>query len=217
MKMLALMCRYGTEKYPSAYEELSRFLDSRFGGLSKSVLVVDNARPRAFRAQLSPDRVVVGGDNSLYEFSGWQTAIASEHKFIAEHDLVLLATEAFTKDYVDYLDFFDEGAAEATLAGQLCIGHLDAYPEQVTLLGQRSRSWLRSCLLLMSANALWRIHPLTVPEILENFFTDDAQHPFSKDARISERYQEYLLGWLTGKGLLPMESIDSCGISILSI
>ena len=201
MRMLALMCRYGTEKYPSAYEELSTFLDSRFGGLSKSVLVVDNAKPRAFRERLSPDRVLVGGDNSLYEFSGWQTAIASEHEFIAEHDLVLLATEAFTKDYVDYLSLFDEHAAEAAVEGSLCFGHLDAYPEPVTLLGQTSRSWLRSCMLLMSVDALKRITPLVVPEILERFFTDDIQHPFSEQARICDRYQGYLLGWLTGKGL----------------
>ena len=35
----------------------------------------------------------------------------------------------------------------------------------------------------------------------ESIFTDDPDRPFRTDAPISKRFQEYVLGWLTGEGV----------------
>jgi hypothetical protein len=197
-RILTILARYGTEQYPHAEREIAEIFGRQMPAIDRTVLVVDNARPRHSVEERADATVVIGGDNSAREFSAFDRALEFAGSDIWSYDLVHFATSAFNQLYVAYLERFRTALLEALVDRAVCVGHIDCYNEPVDVLTFRSQHWIRSCFFVMppaEARALGSFASVTDPA---RFFSGDPHEPFRADAPISDRYREYITHWLTG-------------------
>jgi hypothetical protein len=197
-RVLTILARHGTEQYPHAEREIAEIFGRQMPAVDRSVLVVDNARPRHAIEERADATTVIGGDNSAREFSAFDRAIDFVGSDIWSYDLVHFATSAFNRLYVAYLDRFGTRLLETLVERAACVGHIDCYNEPVDVLTWRSQHWIRSCFFVMppaEARALGSFVSVTDPA---RFFSGDPHEPFRADAPLCPRYREYITSWLTG-------------------
>src|SRR5262245_1651579 len=104
-RVLTVFVRAGTMTYPQAEQNLDALFARRLAGHSRDVVVVDNLLPPGVHEQ-SPERVVIGGDNSSWEFSAVDVAVNHLGADLWSYDLVNVVTSAFEQLYTAYLERF---------------------------------------------------------------------------------------------------------------
>src|SRR5262245_27290379 len=130
MRVLSIFVRHGTAEYTRAEQRLSTIFERQLPAVARDTVVVDTALPlRVFEEQ--PGRVLIGGDNMDWEFSGFESGIAHVGDEIFNYDLVNFATSALAQLYAGYLDRFDGNALAAIVDRPLCLGHIDCYNESI--------------------------------------------------------------------------------------
>src|SRR5579864_3942538 len=120
MRVLTILVRFGTDLYPHAEEQIADIFRRQMGEVERAVLVVDNALPSGF-VESHGSRVVIGGDNTGREFSGFDRAIQHLGSEIWRYDLVHFATEAFNTLYVEYLARFKTSLLIARTETPVCL------------------------------------------------------------------------------------------------
>ena len=75
MRLLTILARFGTEQYASAEGDLDNVFDRQMRSVQRSVIVVDNALPREV-VQEQRGRLLLGGDNRVFEFSAFDRALS---------------------------------------------------------------------------------------------------------------------------------------------
>lgn len=200
MRVLTILVRYGTGKYSNCEEELAQVFRRRMPGIDRDVVVVDNALPAGF-IEPTAQRILIGGDNSAWEFTGFDCGLRFAGSRIWQYDLVHFATSAFNMLYTAYLDRFAEPVLALAARHPVTIGHIDCYNEPVEVLDFRVQHWMRSCFFFVrpcEAKALDSFAALTDGRA---FFSGDPDQPFLNDAPISENYRRYIVDWLTGEDI----------------
>ena len=199
MKILSILNCYGTGKPSPALPVLQSLQAALRDENCRDYVVSDNALIPDFVEQLDAHTTLIGGDNSLREFSSFDWALRFVGPRLAEYDLVHLVTETFNTDYRHYLGLWTPKILALTVEKNICLGHIDGYPREVTLFGMRSRTWIRSCYLFLPRRAVQALGTLVTTDGA-NFFGADPQSPFSPQAPIDRQYQQYLQQWLSGGG-----------------
>lgn len=197
MRVLTILVRFGTKNYPRAEEDIDEIFRRQLPGVERTVVVVDNAiRPDA--ADTSGRRSLIGGDNTVFEFSGFDRAIEHVGTSVWSYDLVHFATSAFNTLYVAYLERFTAPLLSAIVGRPACCGHIDCYNEPVEALGFRHQHWIRSCFFFLppvEAMALGGFVSVRDPARL---FSGRPEAPFLEEAAIDATYRRYITDWLTG-------------------
>jgi hypothetical protein len=197
MRILTILARFGTDKYPHAEEEIAAIFARQMPQVTRTVVVVDNALPREFVEEQN-GRTLLGGDNRFFEFSAFDRALDYVGPALASYDLIHFATSAFNTLYVAYLERFDAHLLGALANRPVCVGHIDCYNEPVSLLTFHSQHWMRSCFFVLppaEVRILGSFGSIANPG---RFFSGRADQPFREDAPISETYRRYITDWLTG-------------------
>lgn len=205
LRVLALLARHGTKKYPHALAELQAFYARVLypGRDSYRIVVLENDNSVAQGESDTAHVAFLRGDNGAFEFSAWEVGLraCTEDGSLAGADLVHFVTDAFGVPYSGYLQHISRAQLALCARETFALGHLDAYPRPITLQGQRSQSWLRTCFFFLSPRALERLGGSLVSIDPAAFFTDDPDAPFRPDAPLSARYRRYVTDWLNGPGL----------------
>ena len=195
-RLAVVFVQYDRRKYSLALEKLIALL-ARLRAVDFRVLVVDNANPGHWYHDVSDKLTQIGGDNSAWEFSAFDRGIA----FLAESgetaDLYAFATDAFLAYGEDYLDLIDDTTIEACLTLGAVIGWVDSFGQELDLLGQAYRDWVRTSLFFLPPHVLSTLSPLTTPFDAETIFSADFAAPFHPTAPLSHNLQQLLLAWLT--------------------
>lgn len=200
MRILTLLVRHGTDKYPAAIDDIAGLFARQLPEAEWDLIVIDNTLPEDYEQDLSPRRVLIGGSNAVWEFSAWQSGLAFVGHRLADYDLVNLATDAFRTLYTAYLDRFNIETLRSISCRGAAVGHIDYYNEPVLLLGRQSQAWLRTSFVFLPPAELTMLSSLTSIVEPRVFFSGDPEAPFRPGAPLSENYRGYLLGWLTGEG-----------------
>jgi hypothetical protein len=197
MRVLTILARFGTERYPHAEEEIRAIFERQMPGVDRSVIVVDNALAREIVVR-EPHRTLIGGDNSSFEFSAFDRGLEFVGRELSSYDLVHFATSAFNTLYVAYLDRFDGALLDALAGRSACVGHIDCYNEPVEILLFRSQHWIRSCFFLLPPTEVKMLGSFVSIAEPSRFFSGRADAPFAENAPVSENYRRYITDWLTG-------------------
>ena len=210
MRIVTLLARHGTRKYPAALEALTELFVRTLPGVEHEIVVVDNALPAGHEQRLATQAVLIGGDNRAWEFTAWECGLAWLGSRLGTFDFVHLATSAFQALPAPYLERFNPAMLAAVAGRAVAVGHIDCYDEPVAVFGRRSRHWLRSSCLFLSPAGLERLGRLATlgagrggaeKEAAEaELFSGDPAAPFRPEAPVSARYRRYILDWLTGPG-----------------
>lgn len=200
MRVLTLLVRHGTDKFPTAIEDVASLFARQLPEVDWELVVIDNKLPVGYEQSLGPTQRLIGGSNALREFSAWESGHAFVRPRLREYDLINLATEAFRTLYVRYLDRFNTDMLRLILGRGAAVGHIDRYNDSVQMFGYQSQAWLRTSFIFLPPTELAMLGSLlsvTDPDVL---FSGDPEAPFRLDAPLSANCREYLLGWLTGAG-----------------
>src|SRR5262245_60907405 len=106
MRILTILLRFGSERYPSAERDIDEIFRRQMPGVERTTIVVDNELPSSHESSAEA-HTLIGGDNEASEFSGFDRAIRFVGSDIWRYDFVHFATSAFKMLYVDYLERFD--------------------------------------------------------------------------------------------------------------
>ena len=197
LRVLTILVRYGDTQYPRAEAEIDEIFARQLPGVAREVVVVDNALP-AEHVERTPGRTLLGGDNRVREFTGFDRALAWIGPAIRDYDLVHIATSAFNTLYTSYLERFTLPVLRAIAAQPACIGHIDCYNEPVRLDSFVSRHWVRSCFFFLSPAQVAALGSFVSVLDGRPYFSGDADRPFRPSAPLSENYARYIIDWLTG-------------------
>jgi hypothetical protein len=197
MRILTILARSGTEKYPDAERQIDDIFGRQLPDVERECLVVDNALP-ADHVTRGARRALIGGDNSFWEFSAFDRALEVAGPHVWEFDLVHLATSAFSTLYTGYLERFLPGVLGAVTGRPVCLGHIDCYNETIRVLSFRSRHWVRTSFLLLPPAELKALGSAVGVREAGRFFSGDPASPFRADAPISDTYRRLIAEWLGG-------------------
>lgn len=197
MRVLTILTRFGTDQYPWAEQKIDELFQRRMPDVERSVIVVDNALAGEV-LEADERRVLIGGDNTAREFSGFDRAIRHIEHDIWSYDLLHFATETFNTLYVEYLERFDTRLLEAHQNRPTCVGHIDCYNDAVEVLGFMTQHWVRSCFFFLPPTEVKLLGSFVTVRDGAPFFSGNPDAPFRPDAPLSSRYRGYIIDWLTG-------------------
>ena len=197
MRILTVLVRHGLDRYATAEPEIDERFARQLPDIHRDVIVVDNAMP-ATVVERTGHRTLLGGDNRVREFSAFDRAIADAGTALQEYDAVHFATSAFNTLYTSYLDRFTPAVLRAAGGRSICLGHVDCYNEPVRLGVYPSQHWVRTCFFFLPPAAVRALGTFVSFADGTRFFSGDPARPFRPDAPLSERYQRYIVDWLTG-------------------
>jgi hypothetical protein len=200
MRILTLLVRHGTGKYPNAIADIFSLFQRRLHGVRWDLVVIDNELPVGYKDRVDNHYMVIGGSNSHWEFSAWQDGLNFAGSRLDYYDLVNLATDAFQTLYVAYLDRFNESMLRTIVGRAAAVGHIDYYNLPVRFLGQQFQSWLRTSFVFLPPTELKLLGGMVTAKESDMLFSDDPESPFVESAPISDNYRQYLMSWLTRQG-----------------
>lgn len=197
-RILSILARAGLTQYATAEEDLAQLFARQLPDASRDVIVVDNLLPADVR-EISPHRVLIGGDNACWEFSAFDAAVRHAGARLFEYDWVHLATSAFGQLYTSYLDRFTPAVLAAAAGRAACVCHLDCYNREIVVEGVASQHWARTAFLLLPPAAVAALGSFVSVREPARFFSGDPRDPFRADAPLSAQYRDYIIQWLTGQ------------------
>jgi hypothetical protein len=200
MRVLTIFVRTGTTQYATAEQELADLFHTQLPDVERQTVVVDTALPPC-EIERSPGRVVIGGDNSVREFSAFDSGLAHVGDDLWTYDLVNLATAAFRQLYWAYLERFVPRVLAAVAGRSLCLGHIDCYNEAIQVWGCQSQHWLRTSCIFLPPAELRILGTLVSTRDREEWFSGDPSAPFRRDAPLSEAYRRLIIDWLAGNDI----------------
>jgi hypothetical protein len=198
MRVITLFLRYGTEDYPDAERQMDEIFARNMPNVQRKTLIIDNALPRHIVQPAGQGKILIGGDNTFWEFSAWDRAIEHLGNEIWTYDLVHLATSAFYTLYVKYLDRFDERMLRAVSQRPVCLGHVDCLNEPIGILSFKSQHWIRSCFFFLPPAEVKALRSFVSIRDKQRIFAGTAAQPFRENAPVSENYRRYIQEWLGG-------------------
>ncbi len=201
MRVITLFVRHGTEKYPDAERQLHLIFERQLPTIERKTIVIDNSLPRSFEEMRQDGSILLGGDNSSWEFSAWDRALQFLGNEIWSYDLVHFVTSAFNTLYTAYLDRFDERLLRSIVGRPVCLGHIDCYNEAVQIMSFQSQHWIRTSFLFFPPAEVKMLRDLASAGAATNLFGTSAAKPFASNGQLSENYQRYILDWLMGRDI----------------
>jgi hypothetical protein len=200
MRVLTIFVRTGTTKYATAEEELSQLFRTQLPQVERTTIVVDTALPPC-EAERSTKRVVIGGDNSVREFSAFDSGVAAAGHDIWDYDLVNFTTAAFRQLYWDYLERFRPEVLSSIVGRAACLGHIDCYNRPIEVRGCVSQHWLRTACIFLPPTELKILGTFVSTRDREEWFSGDPSAPFRADAPLSDSYKKLIIDWLVGNDI----------------
>lgn len=197
MRVLTVLVRYGSEQYPVAEAAIDRIFKVQLPDVARTVVVVDNSLPPGV-AEHSGERTVIGGDNTVFEFSGFTQALAHVGDAVWSYDLIHFATSAFDTLYVAYLERFTPAVLGALLGRRVCCGHIDCYNQPVEALGFRMQHWVRTCFFFLPPAEAMSLRGFVSLSDPSRLFSGRPEEPFLPQAPLDSTYRRYITEWLTG-------------------
>ncbi|MEP2944634.1 MAG: hypothetical protein ABJN11_10470 [Lentilitoribacter sp.] len=193
---------FGHENSREGHELLLKICNRMFPMTEVITVEVDNSRSQ-FCAQENNNYHRISGNNTCFEFSGWDAGF----KYIKQtfdfqcNDLIVYANDTLhRRSYANggnkFLDIFDFPIVEGKDLSEVAIGFLDDFPKDVTLMGMTQHQWIRSNIFMISSDVATQLHPLVFPLEKEYVFGGEGEKFFRDIPEISENWRAYISSWL---------------------
>jgi hypothetical protein len=119
-----------------------------------AVCVVDNRPGLPPVTTRIPRLLLIAGQNSEREFSGYEDGVRHLRERGKSPDLWVLANDRFAAYGLDYLRLVNRASLDVAASLSCAVGHVDTWPQAVHLLGFDISSWARSNLLVIPERSL---------------------------------------------------------------
>ncbi len=197
MKILILFVQHGNSKYPGAFERLLKLYE-RFSEVDYHAVLIDNALPIETSVSLGPKAELIGGDNSCWEFTSWDTGLQRFWGVLDQYDGVNIVTSAFEQGFSEFYSYIDNSTfAYLKAHPNVAFGQLDSsYADLYRLFGRDFRTWLCTKFILLSVDTVRKLGKFLMNFTPEQLFQESLSQPFKSGCFVSENYQRSLYRWL---------------------
>lgn len=199
MKILTLFSRFGTDSYRNADVRLQRELEKQLPDVERDFIIIDTALPET-HMEVRNGEILLGSSNDDWEFGAWSRALRYLGSDIFFYDYIHIVTSACHNGYIDFHSFLSEDMLYRFSGRATALGHIEVYNNPVIFKNIRFQAWLRSSYIFLPPAEISMLKDLVSVKDVHEFFSDDYQDPFLKDAPLCEQYKEYITAWLTGEG-----------------
>ncbi len=198
MHLCILFVQYDQSRYPHSFKNAQTLLvHSKIKNLFW--IQLDNFEESQQLEYKSPNHIVVGGDNSLHEFSAWSKGIKIAQDI--KPDAYLLMTDAFMAYGDSYQNLLNPEVIEWLIRQNSVAGLIDTTEnERLFVLQEWSFwYWIRTSFVLIPAQVIKQIQDLATFSNTHDFCPDvfAEDQIFLDDAPMSQNYQHDLRQWLT--------------------
>jgi hypothetical protein len=212
-KVIALFLQYDTEKYPCALHYFKKYL-AGIGKADVEIIVVDNKCEVGFPKVFDNNITMINGDNSLWEFSGWQKGLEYIYDNKIDYDVIIFANDSFLAPAGGGTDLSGlinddsiKKASKNAMVGQFC-----SIDEGITINGIYIYNYVRTHCFLLSRQIIEKIK--CIPTVDYNFLNKcisekPSKRYFNKDAPLSMGFQKYIIGHLTKRWHSKLNIFDN--------
>lgn len=195
MKTSVLFLQKERAKYPGALARLMGIVD-KWDDADLRVVVVDNDVEGDWQHQVSSGLFHIGGDNSDWEFSGFDKGVRWLAQNGQETDLYVFVTDAFQAYGEEFLSYLTNDMLLTSLRLDACLGWVDSFMQGCRILDFDYHAWLRTSFVLMPRAIVDRLSHLSFDLDDRLIFGPRAEQPFARDG-LSDNLQVLLREWLT--------------------
>ncbi|MBF0279339.1 MAG: hypothetical protein HQM13_16200 [SAR324 cluster bacterium] len=195
-----IFIQYDQQRYADAFSTLAEVIRS-FELSSVFTVIVDNLHEEQKLQLLEDCTAKIGGNNSLFEFSGWMKGWETLKELQGDCDCYLFVTDAFLAYGDQYQKLADSKLLHFLSRESAVAGLVDLPPsnfKNLQLLNWDMKCWVRSSFFFVPHSVMTQMKSLiTITEI--DPFCDKAfqSRAFKPEAPLSPDYQNYLEQWLT--------------------
>ncbi len=221
---MVLFVQFGDEKYPGSFKKLKSYIDP-ISFCNKEYYIIDNKYPDLSFTYSEDNVIKIGGDNTLYDFTGWQKGLDIINSLNVKYDIILLCNSSFEVNGKSYLE------NHATLPLLLrsiifktAIGRIDSHRRKISALDLDVSRWICTNAIFIprpiidTLGQIITIGPEDVDSILHIHYNDSI---FKNDAPISLGYRATIINWITkqwhSKYNISPENWELTKIKIISI
>jgi len=202
-KLIIIYLAYGSAHIQSGISVLKDIALRMFPGTKLQILIVDNSQQNIFSRH--DEITTISGDNSLWEFSGWDHGITYAEKELNPDSstIYLFANDTFHRrqyrDGPNFLDVFNKELIEGKDVLTSAIGYLDDFPKQVSLNKIKYSTWIRSNIFFLPRKTTIDLYPLTAKFDDNVLFSDQPEQFWSTSDLLSDNWKAYISSWLFGR------------------
>ena len=199
MKILVLFVQYDTVKYPDSYKRLEAQL-ATLQGIRWVRFRIDNARPFQGVEQVGDDCYSLGGDNTDWEFSGWQLGLEQASRMMPEYDGVLFGNDSFEVSGASLLSSIGSFHIKLFIRMNIPIGNVNSLRSDEKIYDIKIRKWIRTNCFILSRKTVERLGKIVFINnaMLDDFIDKDYTGNYFKDsAPLSLCLQHRVVEWLS--------------------
>jgi len=202
LNLIVLFLQYDQKKYPYSFFYLEKYLKQLKNCNIKNIIIDNKFTDNDFYEKLSQHAIKIKGDNSHWEFSGWDAGIKYLKDHDIEYDVVLFVNDSFQNPaHNSVLSVINDNRIEECHKEKSFSGGRGGLEEFNFILDNYNVStWNRSCCFLMSKYILDRIDSICYAD--ENFINKciekEITYPyFKKNAPVNKALQNRVINWLS--------------------
>lgn len=198
--LLVIFLQYDTEKYKNSFIKLKELL-----GKSPCNIIyvnVNNKVTNPLDISMENNCYFISGDNSCWEFSGWDAGMKYAQQKEIESDAILFINDAWMAYGWNFLNEIKlEIAVERLKRKDMLIGHIDTKGYPLRILDFDVSTWMCTNSFLTNENVYLKLGSLVSygmndpNKLFKNPF--DAKNIFNSQSMLSESYENMVVEWLT--------------------
>ena len=199
MKILVLFLQYDTKKYPGAYQKLEQYL-ARLNRINWIIFRIDNAKPFQGVRRVNEKNYALGGDNSCWEFSGWQLGFEQAKLLEPDYDGILFVNDSFEVSAPSLLAKVPHWYIWLCMRLGIPVGNVDSLAQEERIQNIPVEKWVRTNCFIINRKTMQCIKNIVfVDEAALNLFIDSnfQGRYFLPEAPLSLGLQNRIIVWLT--------------------
>jgi hypothetical protein len=204
VNLLILFIQYDTLKYPNSFQYFKRYIDQL--NCKNNIIIIDNLDEMRVEERIAKNIYFIGGDNSSWEFSGWDKGLNFAKQKGIKFDVVLFANDSFFSYGWSILENGDKyKLPNIAYHNKAIVGQLDTKNFPMDALGYDVSTWICTNAFFMHKeilDKLVQVAYLTDIE-LDMIISKDFDNKYFLCSNIlSASYREMLIKWLFQKIIL---------------
>lgn len=195
MKVLVLFLQYDTEKYPYALHYFKKYL-TYINEHEITILTIDNKNEKLPFTKLSKNEYIIGGDNTLWEFSGWQKGVECLNSNEINYDCIIFANDSFLAPAggsSDLSGIINNQSINESYYTNSLIGELVGKDTNAVIFGCYIKDYIRTHCFIMPKELVQKLNsiPTIGIDALNQCIDETYQGKYFKDdAPISKNFQK---------------------------
>ena len=198
LNLAILYLQYDIQKYGDSLGKLKKYL-SGIKLFKKTIFIIDNKNEDKPLEEIEKNIYYTGGDNSCWEFSGWQKGYELLKNSNIKYDIVLFVNDSFQSYGGSYLEYINDYMVLKSLFKNYAMGEIDGYDEEIRVFDYTLKKYIRSNCYFIPKKILDKMNGICLVDnkILDEIIDKDFNNRyFTDDKYINTYFQKNIINWL---------------------